>query len=71
MKKNWNVIDLDSYRRPPKILDRLVEDDVLDVALVSFWHNSPYADLCDSPELRRRMRAAMVEVRDYLSSRPA
>lgn len=59
------VINLSDYRKPDP-LDRLVEEDVLDVALVSFWHQSPYSELCDSPELRRRMRAAMLEVRDYL-----
>lgn len=61
-----NVIDLDSYRGRKDPLDRLVEDDVLDVALVAFWHNSPYQQLCDSPELRKRMREAMLDVREYL-----
>lgn len=64
-----NVIDMAAFRRDRDVLDRLVEDDVLDVALVAFWERSSYEDLMDSPELRRRMRNAMLDVRDYLRDR--
>ena len=64
-----NVIDMAAFRRDRDVLDRLVEDDVLDVALVAFWERSSYEDLMDSPELRRRMRSAMLDVRDYLRDR--
>lgn len=62
-----NVIDLTAFRKDRDVLDRLVEDeDVLDVFMVAFWHQSPVQDLADSPELRRRTRLALQEVVLYL-----
>ena len=62
-----NVIDLNAFRKDRDVLDRLVEDeDVLDVFMVTFWENSSYEDVCDSPELRRRTRLALLEVVLYL-----
>ena len=64
-----NVIDLNAFRKDRDVLDRLVEDeDVLDVFMVAFWHQSPLSDLADSPELRRRTRQALQEVVLYLRS---
>jgi hypothetical protein len=62
-----NVIDLTAFRKDRDVLDRLVEDeDVLDVFLISFWHNSSFADVADSPQLRERTRRALREVAVYL-----
>ena len=62
-----NVINLDAFRKDRDVLDRLVEDeDVLDVFMVTFWEKSPYTEVCDSPELRRRTRLALQEVVLYL-----
>lgn len=62
-----NVINLNAFRKDRDVLDRLVEDeDVLDVFMISFWEQSSYEDLCDSPELRRRTRRALTEVAMYL-----
>jgi hypothetical protein len=62
-----NVIDLTAFRKDRDVLDRLVEDeDVLDVFMVAFWHQSPLSELGDSPQLRRRTRLALQEVVLYL-----
>jgi hypothetical protein len=62
-----NVIDLTAFRKERDVLDRLVEDeDVLDVFMVAFWHQSPLQELADSPQLRRRTRLALQEVVLYL-----
>jgi hypothetical protein len=64
-----NVIDLTAFRKERDVLDRLVEDeDVLDVFMVAFWHQSPLQELADSPQLRRRTRLALQEVVLYLRS---
>jgi hypothetical protein len=62
-----NVIDLTAFRKDRDVLDRLLEDeDVLDVFMVAFWHQSPLQELADSPQLRRRTRLALQEVVLYL-----
>ena len=62
-----NVIDLNAFRKDRDVLDRLVEDEeVLDVFMVAFWHNSALSEITDSPELRRRTRLALQEVVLYL-----
>jgi hypothetical protein len=61
-----NVIDLNAFRKDRDEWDRLCDDESIDVFLAAFWHQSPFAELLDSPNLRRRTAQALVELRDYL-----
>lgn len=61
-----NVIDLNAFRKDRDEWDRLCDEESIDVFLAAFWHQSPFAELLDSPNLRRRTAQALVELRDYL-----
>lgn len=61
-----NVIDLNAFRKDRDEWDRLCDDESIDVFMAAFWHQSPFAELLDSPNLRRRTAQALVELRDYL-----
>jgi hypothetical protein len=61
-----NVIDLNAFRKDRDEWDRLCDEESVDVFLAAFWHQSPFAELLDSPNLRRRTAQALVELRDYL-----
>ena len=61
-----NVIDLKAFRKDRDEWDRLCDDESIDVFMAAFWHQSPFAELLDSPNLRRRTAQAMMELRDYL-----
>lgn len=64
-----NLIDLNAFRRDRDILDRLVDDETVDVFMTAFWSQSPAFELLDSPNLRRRTTEALADVRDYLRQR--
>jgi len=64
-----NLIDLNAFRRDRDVLDRLVDDETVDVFLAAFWSQSPAFELLDSPNLRRRTTEALADVRDYLRQR--
>ena len=61
-----NVIDLKAFRKDRDEWDRLCDEESIDVFMAAFWHQSPFAELLDSPNLRRRTAQALVELRDYL-----
>lgn len=61
-----NVIDLNAFRKDRDEWDRLCDDESIDVFLAAFWHQSPFAELLDSPNLRRRTARALMDLRDYL-----
>lgn len=61
-----NVIDLKAFRKDRDEWDRLCDDESIDVFMAAFWHQSPFAELLDSPNMRRRTAEALAELRDYL-----
>ena len=61
-----NVIDLKAFRKDRDEWDRLCDDESIDVFMTAFWHQSPFAELLDSPNMRRRTAQALAELRDYL-----
>ena len=60
------VIDLNAFRKDRDEWDRICDEESVDVFLAAFWHQSPFAELLDSPNLRRRTTQALGELRDYL-----
>ncbi len=59
------VTNLDDYRERA-LIDRICDDEAVDVFMTAFWVQSPYGELLDSPNLRRRTTIALAELRDYL-----
>ena len=66
IRKRAQIINMDAYRSKRDVLSRMSDDDVLDVALAAHWHNSEAEDMAEQIELRKRMRRALIEVREYL-----
>ena len=61
-----NVIDLKAFRKDRDEWDRLCDEESIDVFMAAFWYQSPFAELLDSPNMRRRTAEALAELRDYL-----
>lgn len=64
-----NVTNLDDYRDRNSLVDRICDEDAIDAFMAAFWTDSSFADLLDSPNLRRRTAIALAEVRDYVKGR--
>ncbi len=60
------VIDLDAFRSKGDGLERLTNEDVIDVALLAHWRLSESGEVLSGVATRQRMREALSEVRDYL-----
>jgi len=61
-----NVINLDAFRSKGDGLDRLTNDDVVDVALLAHWRLSEPGEVLSGTVTRQRMREALSEARDYI-----
>lgn len=65
-----DVTNLDDFRRRrDSLIDRICDDEAVDVFLTAFWDQTSYGELLDSPNLRRKTTLALAEVRDYLKGR--
>jgi hypothetical protein len=64
-----NLIDLNAFRKERDRWDRICDEESIDVFMAAFWHQSAFAELLDSPNLRRRTAEALMELRDFLRSR--